>query len=183
MEKLADLNNSEHWFLLSKLFSEIKDIEIKTILDAGSGKTSLSSLLLFFDRSNVDAIIFPGDDRKKESISSNIYSDRYKLVEKNLCKDTITKKYDLVLAHLLLGEASKWENELSVLLEKLLNIDSEYFIIIDFHEDVTIDYNYLEQCLLNKNFKIITKETIEKKEPQIFDNFVGRTYVGYLIKK
>jgi hypothetical protein len=183
MEKLIDLNNSEHWILLEMIFSKIDDDKIESILDAGSGKTSLSSLLSFFDESIVDAIIFPGDERKKNSIKSNICSDRYILIEKDICKDSITKTYDLVLAHLLLGEATKWGNEFKNSLNKFLNINSKYFIIVDILEDTTIDYEYLDQYLLNNNMKIIAKETMNKKEPQKFDDFVGKTYVSYLIEK
>jgi hypothetical protein len=183
MEKIFDLSNNEHWVLLEKLFSKIDDTKIESILDAGSGKTSLSVLLKFFDNSYIDAIIFPGDKRKIDSIESNILSNRYTLIEKDICKDIIIKKYDLILAHLLLGETIKWGNEFKDMIDKLFSIRSKYLIIVDVLEDKTVDYNYLENYLLNNNFKIIAKETENKKEPQDFGTFIGKTYVGYLIKK
>jgi hypothetical protein len=183
MEKIFELDNNEHWILLKKLFSKIDDTKIESILDAGSGKTSLSALLRFFDGSFIDAIIFPGDKRKIDSIESNILSNRYTLIEKDICKDSITKKYDLILAHLLFGETIKWGNEFKNMIDKLFSIRSKYLIIVDVLEDETVDYNYLEQYLLNNNFKIVYKGTIDKKEAQNFGNFVGRTYVGYLIKR
>ena len=171
----------EHTKLLSELFNYIEKEEIKKILDAGSERTSLNNLISNFPNASIDAIICYNDDRKKNSIYENVKSSNFSLYEKDITKDTMTGHHDLVLAHLLLGEATKWGNNLKELLNKLLEINSKYFIIVDYKEDPTIDYKYLEE-LLNSNFNIIKKLEITKNIPQKFNEFIGENYVGYIIK-
>lgn len=170
----------EHTILLNNLFNLIDD-DINDILDAGSGRTSLNNLVNKYPNSKIDAIIYYNDERKKKSIYENVIANNYALYEKDIVKDKIDKKYDLVLAHLLLGEATMWGNSFKDLLNNLLSIDTKYLIIVDIKEDPSIDYEYLEKEL--NNYIIIKKEEIEKKEPQVFTNFISKNYVGYLIKK
>ena len=54
---------------------------------------------------------------------------------------------------------------------------------MDFKEDPSVDFDYLEQEIKNKNFEILLVTVIKKAEPQQFNNFVGSTYKGYCIKK
>ncbi|MDR3208513.1 MAG: hypothetical protein LBT45_01545 [Rickettsiales bacterium] len=42
----------------------------RNILDAGSGRTSLALLCEMFPRAKIDAVIFPGDERKRKSVAS-----------------------------------------------------------------------------------------------------------------
>lgn len=118
MEKYIELSNSEHCTLISKLVEDIEKSKIYKVLDAGSGKTSLSILLKLFPNCEVDAIVFYNDLRKINSIKENVVSNRYFLKEKDICKDKIEGSYDFVLAHLLLGEAKKWGNKFEDLKEK-----------------------------------------------------------------
>lgn len=155
--------------------------EINNILDSGSGRTSLNYLINTFPNANIDAVVFPGDYRKINSIKENVQGT-YDLIETDLCKSNVTKEYDLVLAHLLLGEATKFNNTFEDLLEKLLKIKSTYYVIYDFKEDNTLDFNYLEQYLQDNNFEILNKKEFLKQEPQQFTNFLGSTYIAYLIK-
>ena len=92
------------------------------------------------------------------------------------------KYYNLVLAHLLLGEATKWGNTVEELIDKLLSIQSNYFIIFDIKEDPTIDYKRLEKRF-QQNFIIIKKEEILKENPQEYDDFISKTYIAYLLKR
>lgn len=155
--------------------------EINNILDSGSGRTSLNYLINTFPNANIDAVVFPGDYRKINSIKENVQGN-YNLTEIDLCKNNVSKEYDLVLAHLLLGEATKFNNTFEDLLEKLLKIKSTYYVIYDFKEDNTLDFNYLEQYLQDNNFEILNKKEFLKQEPQQFTNFLGSTYIAYLIK-
>lgn len=155
--------------------------EINNILDSGSGRTSLNYLINTFPNANIDAVVFPGDYRKINSIKENVQGN-YNLTEIDLCKNNVSKEYDLVLAHLLLGEATKFNNTFEDLLEKLLKIKSTYYVIYDFKEDNTLDFNYLEQYLQDNNFEILNKKEFFKQEPQQFTNFLGSTYIAYLIK-
>ena len=133
--------------------------EINNILDSGSGRTSLNYLINTFPNANIDAVVFPGDYRKINSIKENVQGN-YNLTEIDLCKNNVSKEYDLVLAHLLLGEATKFNNTFEDLLEKLLKIKSTYYVIYDFKEDNTLDFNYLEQYLQDNNFEILNKKEL-----------------------
>lgn len=164
-------------------FNSLINIEnINRILDAGSGKTSLSYLVNKYPAAMIDAIVYPGDKRKINSIKENV-TGNYNLIELDLCKDKINETYDLVLAHLLLGEATKFGNDFKDLLHNLLQINSKYFIIYDFLEDDTIDYRYMENYLLENGFNVIKKILFKKIEEQQFSNFIGKNYIGYLIIK
>lgn len=173
--------NNEHYLLLEEMFLRLNKGNILKILDAGSGRTSLDCLISYFDKAMIDAVVYPGDNRKIVS-ASKVESYRISLKEIDICKGTINEKYDLVLAHLLLGEAIKWGNSVKNLLDKLLNIDSKYFIIFDFLEDDCINYNDLEK-IFNDNFKTIYKSQIAKTNPQVFDTFIGKNYIAYLLEK
>lgn len=181
MEKYLNLKNSEHLELISHIVKDIDKKEIKKVLDAGSGKTSLSILLQLFPSSEIDAIVFYNDFRKINTIKESVESLRYTLTEKDICKDYIDKEYDLILAHLLLGEAAKWGNKFKDLLANLIKIKCKYLIIYEIKEDPSIDYKTIETTLSNK-FAIIKKEEISKKFPQEYEKFTSRTYIAYLFK-
>jgi len=182
MEKYIDLSNSEHYNLIFELAMNIDESKVKNVLDSGSGKTSLSILHKLFPKSYIDAIVFNGDERKISSIMENIVSERCTIIEMDICKEVIFKKYDVVLAHLLLGEAEKWGNSFEELFTRLVNIECEYLIILDYKEDPSIDYHYLEVVLKDK-FELITQGEITKSQPQEFKRFIGKTYIAYLGKR
>ena len=174
--------NIENYKNLIDIFKLLDKQEIKSILDAGSGRTSLYSLIDYFDQAYIEAVIYPGDIRKKQSIIDNVKSSNYQLIEIDLCQSNLTKTYDLVLMHLLLGEATMWHNQFADLLNCVLAINSKYFIIYDYLEDVNVDYQFLEQQL-NNNFAIIKKMIVPKDQPQQFKDFLGQNYVIYLIER
>lgn len=173
---------NEHYRNLDCLIKLDNLYNIKNILDAGSGKTSLGYLLKKFPSANINAIVYPGDYRKINSIKENI-NGKYNLKELDLCDTIIKEKYDLVFAHLLLGEATMFGNSFKKLLNSLLDINSRYFLIYDFKEDDIVDYNYIEKVLKEKGFKIIEHMIFAKEEEQIFTNFIGRNYIAYLVEK
>lgn len=176
------LKQSEHYKLLSDLVKDIEKEQINKILDAGSGKTSLNILSDLFPNAQIDGVVFYNDIRKIKSIKENVSNNRYTLIEKDICKDKLDKSYNLVLAHLLLGEATKWGNTVEELTDKLLSIQSNYFVIFDIKEDPTIDYKRLEKRF-QQNFIIIKKEEILKENPQEYDDFISKTYIAYLLKR
>jgi hypothetical protein len=182
-EKWIDISKNEHWLLLSKLLKELDKIAIKEVLDAGSGKTSISILLQYFNNAHIDAIVFPGDYRKINSIKEHIISNRYNLIEKDICSSSIKKQYDLVLAHLLLGEAIKWGNTVEDLLSKLLSIGAKYYIIYDLKEDPSINYNELINYLTLKDYDIIYHDELIKENSVVYNDFTAKTYIGFLITK
>ncbi len=166
-----------------KNLNEFQNLEnIKKVLDAGSGKTSLSYLINKFSNATIDAIVYPGDERKIGTIREKVKGN-YNLMELDFCKEEILKSYDFVLAHLLLGEATKFGNHFQDLLHKLLKIKSPYFLIYDILEDTSIDYNYLEKCFSLNNFEILEKKIFKKSKEQAYGDFIAKNYVAYLIKK
>ncbi len=184
-------NNLELVSLVKYLFLKLDNKHIKLleslnfdcydfILDAGSGKSSLSFLTNKFD-CMIDAIVYPGDNRKIESIKENISSSNYNLIECDIISENIDKSYDLVLSHLLLGEASKYGNDLVVLLDSLLKIKSKEYIIIDILEDPLIDCRLIEEYL-KKNDKVFTKQIILASEEEKYDEFIFKNFVIYIIR-
>jgi len=182
MEKYLDLSDSEHYDLLLELIMNLDKDKTKKILDVGSGKTSLSILLELFPYSRIDAIVYPNDTRKIDSIVENIVSKRCLLAEVDICNELIVKKYDLVVAHLLLGEAEKWGNTTQDLLMRLVNIEGEYLIIFDILEDPSINFKVLE-LFCEETYELVTRGWLEAKVPHEYENFTGKTYVAYLYKR
>ncbi len=77
-------------------------------------------------------------------------------------------KYDLVLSHLLLGEATKFSKEpFEKMVKKIFQIDTEYLIIIDILKDIDVDYRIILEHISKKGD--IEKIVFEDK------------YIGFLI--
>ena len=87
MEKLFDTSKLVHDKIVKTMIKPLKAVEIKKIIDAGSGKTSASLMLKYFPNSNVDAIVYPGDNRKKNPLETVISTDRLEVVEADICKE------------------------------------------------------------------------------------------------
>ena len=192
MEKLYDTSKSVHDKIIKTMIKPLKNVEIKKILDAGSGKTSASVLLKYFNKAQLDAIIFPGDNRKKNPIETVISSNRIEVIEANICNCCVRKSYDLCLAHLLLGEAHHFGNHFSDLFHQLMDIKSKYFIIVDIFEDPAVHYRYINQYLKEKGFKILKKKKFRNPNPEHYPKvkydkykleFDSKHYLAYLIER
>ena len=127
MEKLVDTSKSIHDKIIKTMIKRINPTELKKVIDAGSGKTSASILLKYCPKAHLDAIIFPGDNRKKNPLENAIGSDRLEIVEADMCKTCFRKKYDLCLAHLTLGEAHNFDYHFSDLFHQIMDIKSKYY--------------------------------------------------------
>lgn len=57
-----------HRIILNDFLDHIKGEDITSILDAGSGRTSLSVIANSFPNTPIDAVVYPGDIRKINSI-------------------------------------------------------------------------------------------------------------------
>lgn len=192
VEKLFDTSKSIHDKIIKTMIKKLKNVEIKKIIDAGSGKTSASLMLKYFSTAKVDAVIFPGDNRKKNPMSNAIGSKRLEIVETDLCSTCIRKKYDLCLTYLTLGEAHKFGNHFSDLFHQIMDIHSKYFIIVDILEDPAVHFRYIEQYLKEKGFRILTKKKFRNPNPERYPKvkfdkykleFVSKHYLAYLIEK
>lgn len=170
---------SEHLKIINELLEEK---EYLNILDLGSGKTSLGILLNRFPNSNIDGICYPGDNRKLDSIKANCKGS-YNLIEMDICKEQPKKEYDMVLCHLLLGEALKFGNNIEDMLNGIFKINTKEIYIIDYLEDVDIDFNLVKNIAEKNNFKIEKEIIVEKENEEIYTKFVGRNYIGLLLRK
>ncbi len=192
MEKLFDTSKSIHDKIIKTMIKPLKNVEIKKIIDAGSGKTSASILLKYFPTSKVDAIVFPGDNRKKNPLENSIGSNRLDVVEADICTTCFRKKYDFCLAHLTLGEAHQFGNHFSDLFHQLMDIRSKYFVVVDIFEDPAVHFRYMEQYFKEKGFKIIRKKKFKNPNPEHYPKvkydkykleFDSRHYLAYLIER
>ena len=193
MENLLDTSKSIHDKIIKTLTNRLNREEVKKIIDAGSGKTSASVLLKYFPNAHVDAIVYPGDNRKKHPLETAIESNRLDVVEMDLCASCIRKKYDLCMVYLTLGEALNFNNIFEKLFHQIMCINSKYFIIVDIFEDPCVHFRFVEQYLKEKEFKIIKKKKFKNPTPEHypkvkFDNkykleFDSKHYLGYLIER
>lgn len=192
MEKLVDTSKNVHDKIIKLMTKRFNRDEVKKIIDAGSGKTSASILLKYFPRAQVDAIIYPGDNRKKNPLQNAIGSDRLEIIEADICKECFRKKYDLCLAHLTLGEAHNFGNHFSDLFHQLMDIKAKYFVIVDIFEDPAVHFRYMEQYFKEKGFKIIRKKKFKNPNPEKYPKvkydkykleFVSKHYIAYLIER
>ena len=175
------MNDRSHITILRELLSDLSAADNRHILDAGSGKTSLSAIISCFPKASVDAIVYPGDERKLKTIR-NMRSDQVNVVELDICDTPIPAHYDLVVAHLLLGEASKFGNAFQDLLQNVLSIQSRSYIIIDYLEDPKVDADAIRTYCGSVDLKVRKYICAENTEPQVWDDFIGEHNFGFLIE-
>ena len=192
MENLFNTSKLIDEKVVKTLIKPLKNAEIKHIIDAGSGKVSASMMLKFFPTASVDAIIFPGDKRKINPLSSAVGSKRIEIIEADICSATIRKNYDLCLIHKTLGEATNFGNSFENLFHRLMDLNAKYFVIVDIWEDPCVHYRYIEQYLKEKGFKILNKKKFKNPNPEHYPKvkfdkykleFDSKHYMGYLIEK
>lgn len=173
----------QHLVILNRFLEELENRSIASILDAGSGKTSLSAIVSHFPQAGITAMVYPGDRRKLDTIlpiREQSKADIH-MLEKDLCREALPKSYDLVVAHLLLGEAAKFGNQFDVMLERLLGIDFRYLIIIDYLEDPHVDNRQILQACERHGYAVQDKLCLENEAPQVWPDFTGKHNFGYLI--
>lgn len=192
MEKLFDTSKSIHDKIIKNMIKKLNCEQFKKVIDAGSGKTSASMLLKYFKNAQVDAIVYPGDNRKKNPLENAIGSDRLEIVEADICKSCFRKKYDLCLAHLTLGEAHNFGNHFSDLFHQIMDIKAKYFLIVDIFEDPAVHFRYMEQYFKEKGFKIIKKKKFKNPNPEHYPKvkydkykleFDSKHYLAYLVER
>ena len=152
------------------------------ILDAGSGRTSLSLILETYPMSHIDAVVYPGDLRKINSIKESVPMGRYRLIEQDLCLGQIAQQYEIVVAHLLLGEAAKFGSSFTLLLDTVLLLHAEKLVIIDFLEDPDVEFDLILQHAQAYGYTVKCDHTIKGSEPFHCKRFVGWHYRGFLLE-
>ncbi len=192
MEKLFNTNKMIYDKITKKMVSGIDCARIKKVIDAGSGKVSASICLKYFPNAELDAIVYPGDNRKKSPLENSIGSNRLEIIEADMCTTCIRKKYDFCMVQLTLGEAHKFGNHFSDLFHQITNIKSKYFLITDILEDPAVHYTYMEYYFKEKGFKILKKKKFKNPAPEQYPkvkydkyklSFVSNHFVSYLIEK
>ena len=176
------MTEKSHITILRELLSDPSIADSSRILDAGSGKTSLAAIISCFPKASVDAIVYPGDERKLKTIR-DMQSDKINVVELDICDTLVPAHYDLVVAHLLLGEASKFGNSFQDLLQNVLSIQSRSYIIIDYLEDPKVDADAIRTYCESADLKIQRYLCAENPEPQVWDDFIGAHNFGFLIER
>ena len=171
----------EHIVILRDFLKRLTSSNITRILDAGSGKTSLSEISACFPDAQIDAVVYPGDERKLSTIRP-MENQRLSVLELDLCKAEFPCAYDLVVAHLLLGEASKFEHTYRTLLEWLVSIPARYFIIIDYLEDPDVDETAIEPLCKTRNLSVVKRVCAQNADPQVWTAFTGMHNFGYLLQ-
>lgn len=173
-----------HRIILKDFLDFIKTESIANILDAGSGRTSLSIISNSFPNTPIDAIVYPGDLRKINAIKEIVdYNNNISVIEKDICSDTVINEYDIIIAHLLLGEATKFGNAFEDLLEKVITMKYRYLIIIDYLEDPVVKENEIKEMCEKYNLTIVYQSYFTNQEPQVWEDFTGLHNFGYLIKR
>ena len=192
MEKLYNTTGSVHDKIFKNITKSLQKLKINKIIDAGSGKTSASCLLKYFPQASVDAVVFPGDNRKKNPLSNTIGSTRLNIQEANICTTEFKKKYDLCVAHLTLGEAQLFGNSFECLFHHIMDINAKYYIFVDILEDPCVHFRYLEQWLKEKGYKILKKKKFKNPNPEHYPKvkhdkykleFDSKHYLAYLVEK
>ncbi len=191
MEKLIDTSKVVHDKIFFKMTKRLKPSEFKKVIDAGSGKTSASILLKYCKNAQVDAVIFPGDNRKKNPLENAIGSDRIEVMEADICTTQFRKHYDFCFVNLSLGEALRWGNSFENMFHHIMDIKAKYFLIEDVAEDPCVHFRYIEQYLKEKGFVILKKKKFKNPSPEHYPKnkyekykleYDSRHFMVYLIK-
>lgn len=128
--------------ILDSLFEKIEGKKEK-ILDLGSGRTSIFYLTDKFKNITIKGVIYPGDLRKIEPIKECVENENYKIIESDIKDLDSSENYDVVLAHLFLGEAEKFAgNKFEEVLDNLFKIKTKYLVLVNLVRD-NINYNLL----------------------------------------
>lgn len=131
----------------------------------------------------MDAVIFPGDERKKNSVLRVGAECRFRLIETDIAKTDFTSEYDLIVAHLLLGEAVKWGNDVPTLLAKLFAAASRHVMIADFPEDPEIDFDMIDNFARENGFEVSKSVAVPCDPPFVCEEFTGNFYRSILLER
>lgn len=127
--------------LLDDLMGNIDVRQISRVLDVGSGRTSIAYLTDKFKNLKIKGIVYPGDERKIQPIKECVKAENYELIETDIKNFDFSQEFDLVLAHLFLGEATKFaDNKFEDILDSLFALKTKYLVIVNVSYDDTISY-------------------------------------------
>jgi trans-aconitate methyltransferase len=149
-------NYATHEKLLTELLEDFEREKNYRILDAGSGRTSLHFLASRFPNGRITAIVYPGDRRKSDSIRRFVPNANYVLKEVDIRNLDKKEKSDIVLAHLLLGEATLFGSTFNDVLSSLFNVNWKYLAIVEVLDDSDVDYRAILRAIGSKGSLVKT---------------------------
>ncbi len=165
--------------LLEDLFRDIPTKKVKRVLDVGSGRTSIQFLVDKFKTITVMGLVYPGDKRKLGPIQDCVSRMNYEIIERDFKNTRFNEKFDVVLAHLFLGEATKFgSNTFEGMLRKLFSLKTKYLVIVDLLFDPGVDYNLVFQMIAKKG-KLL-KIIYQWREGESRKEYKG--IIGFLIE-
>jgi len=130
--------------LLDNLFEKIGLNNIKNVLDVGSGRTSIGYLTDRFKDLMITGVVHPDDEQRIQKIKDSIINQNYEILRTDINDLNKDQNFDIILAHLFLGEATKFSgNNFENILENLLAIKTKYLILVNVSYDDAISYFYL----------------------------------------
>lgn len=172
----------QHIVILDYFLEKLKGTYISSVLDTGSGKTSLSSIIRHFPKAEITAIVYPSDMRKIETIMPVMKQSQssIRLLEIDICNEEVLGNYDLAVAHLLLGEAAKFGNHFETMLNRLLAVKCRYLILIDYLEDPSVNEPEIPIACQKHGFCVLERLCLKNDSPQVWEDFTGKHNFGYL---
>lgn len=127
--------------LLDKLFEAIDLKEVKNVLDVGSGRTSIGYLADRFKDIKITGIIYPEDKERIQKLKDSVQNQNYELVKTDINDFDKSQEYDIVLAHLFLGEANHYGgNNFEKVLDNLFSLKTKYLVIVNVSYDDAVIY-------------------------------------------
>ncbi|MBN2094232.1 MAG: hypothetical protein JW740_02600 [Candidatus Zambryskibacteria bacterium] len=135
--------SSKQKTLLDSLFSVIDLTEVYRALDVGSGRTSIFYLTDRFKDLKITGIIYPEDEERIQKLKDSVKNTNYELLKTDIKDFDKNEDYDVILAHLFLGEAEKFaENKFEEVMNELFKIKTKYLVMVNLFRD-KINYNLL----------------------------------------
>lgn len=152
--------------LLDKLFENVELEKVENVLDVGSGRTSIQYLTDRFKDLNITGIVYPDDEERMQKLESSVKNKNYKIIRTDIKSFDKSRNYDIVLAHLFLGEATKYaSNNFEEILDNLFAIKTRYLIIVNVSYDDSISYFYLLKKIARAG-KIVGLSYVESSESE-----------------
>jgi hypothetical protein len=165
MEKWKISENQKE--LVDRLFNYIELDNIKNVLDVGSGRTSIGYLTNRFKDLKITGIIYPDDQERIKKLKESVENKNYELIETDVKNFDKSKNYDIVLAHLFLGEAAKFAgNGFEEILENLFEIKTNYLVIVNLSFDDVVNY-FLLLKKISQTGKIIGLSFVPSSESEV----------------
>lgn len=169
--------------LLDALFEKVEG-KVEKALDMGTGRTSLQYLTGRYPDIKIRAVVYPGDIRKLDPIKECVTNTNFEIVESDIKNLDKSENYDVVLAHLFLGESRHFDNNsFEEILNNLFAIKTRYLVIVNVSYDDCIDYfPLLKKIALEGEIVGLNYVPSSEPEPDPREKFGGGC-IGMCIKK